>query len=71
MAAAITGALPGDVVVYRPAIHEVAGIRVPEGVTVRGAPGAVLDGGGRAVLELTGGARLLGLTVTGVARPAT
>ena len=38
----------GDVVVVPPGIHQVAGLRVPEGVTVRGEPGAALDGGGRA-----------------------
>ena len=65
VAEAISDASAGDVVVVPTGIHQVAGIRVPEGVTVRGEPGAVLDGGGRAVLELTGGSRLEGLTVTG------
>lgn len=65
IADAITNAGAGDVVVVPAGVHRVAGVRVPEGVTVRGEPGAVLDGGGRAVLELAGGSRLEGLTVTG------
>jgi parallel beta-helix repeat protein len=46
-------------------VHELSGLRVPEGVTVRGEPGAAFDGGDRPVLELAAGARLVGITVTG------
>jgi alpha-L-fucosidase len=62
---AIMAATFGDVVVVPAGIHRVAGLRVPEGVTVRGEAGAILDGAGRAVLELAAGSRLEGLTVTG------
>ncbi len=65
LVASITGAAAGDVVRVPPGIYGVSGLRVPEGVTIRGEPGSVFDGGGRAVLELTGGSRLEGLTVTG------
>ncbi len=65
LAAAIGAARAGDLVEVPSGIHRVAGVRVPAGVVVRGAPGAVLDGGGRAVLELGAGARLEQLTVTG------
>ncbi len=65
VADAIAAATADDVVVVPAGTHPVAGLRVPEGVTVRGEPGAVLDGGGRAVLELTAGCRLEGLTVRG------
>jgi alpha-L-fucosidase len=65
IAETIAGASAGDVVVVPSGIHQVAGLRVPERVTVRGEPGAAFDGGGRAVVELTGGSRLDGLTVTG------
>jgi alpha-L-fucosidase len=62
---AIATARAGDVVTVPTGRHLVTGVRVPEGVTVRGASGATLDGGGRPVLELTSGSRLEGLTVTG------
>ncbi len=65
VAESIASAAAGDVVVVPAGIHEVAGVRVPEGVTLSGEPGAVLDGAGRAVIELTRGTRLIGLTVTG------
>ncbi|MGZ6974881.1 MAG: alpha-L-fucosidase [Acidimicrobiia bacterium] len=65
IAQAIRSATAGDVVAVPTGIHQVAGVQVPEGVTVRGEPGAVLDGGGSAVLELTGGSRLERLTVIG------
>jgi parallel beta-helix repeat protein len=65
VAASIAKASAGDVVVVPSGIHELAGMRVPEGVTVRGEPGAVLDGGGKAVLELTEGSRLEDITVIG------
>ncbi len=65
IAAMISAAAAGDVVVVPAGVHAVAGLRVPEGVTVRGEPGAVLDGGGKAVLELTGGSKLEDITVVG------
>jgi alpha-L-fucosidase len=65
VATTITGASAGDVVIVPAGTHRVAGLRVPEGVTVQGEPGATLDGGGQSVLELTAGCRLVGVTLTG------
>jgi alpha-L-fucosidase len=65
IADAIANASAGEVVVVPAGNHVVAGVRVPEGVTVRGEPGAAFDGGGRPVIELMAGSRLEGLTITG------
>jgi alpha-L-fucosidase len=65
IASRIAAAEEGDEVVVPSGIHTVAGVTVPEGVTVRGEPGSTLDGGGKAVLALAAGARLLDLRIVG------
>jgi alpha-L-fucosidase len=61
----IAAARAGDEVVVRSGVHDVSALKVPEGVTVRGEPGATLDGGGSPVLELAAGSRLVGIRVVG------
>src|SRR6185295_19206091 len=61
----IENATDGDVITIPAGAHCVAGVKVAPGVTVRGEPGATLDGHGAAVLELGAGAKLEGVTVTG------
>jgi parallel beta-helix repeat protein len=65
IAARLLSASAGEVVVIPAGTHLVAGVKVPERVTVRGEPGAILDGGGRPVLELSAGCTLAGLTIVG------
>jgi alpha-L-fucosidase len=65
IAAQLASATEGDVVTIPAGTHRVAGVKVAPGVTVRGEPGATLDGHGAAVLELGAGAKLEGITVTG------
>ena len=63
LAARVEAARAGDVIEVASGVHRVHGLTVPESVTLRGSGDAILDGGGRPVLNLSAGSALRRLTV--------